>query len=301
MIVALSISAPLLAQDSDASALKARAKVLEKQANDLEKELEKQEKSIAKVRPAAEQAQRDLNNIKELQQRKRDEFEAFQYDKKAAALKTNQKELKKLEKDKKSLEKKQAKLDENARSAETEEAKLKAEAATRQVELSATEKARPTYTRDEERAFAEALKSKEPVDPELLQRAQEWQMHQQRQQSLEQELKTTQKGAKKSSKSAESAKRAATDNQRRLETVTAECDVLKKTTEAQAAELKTMNPKVVKKELSDYDKQIAKLQGEFDKVSRELNTTLQTINERHDELEKTKQEIREIESQLRRL
>src|SRR5690554_4289040 len=168
----LILSLGVFAQEApDASTLKTEIRSLERAVKDEEKDIARLEKDLAKIRPEAEQAKRDAKNISDMLNRKKAEFEAFGYDKKKAELKALKKEAKKTSKNLSKTVKKHKKLDSQIKKAERNAENQSNIASDKGKEIANLEGKLSHYSEEEKLEMQSALKSKEPVDPELLQRA----------------------------------------------------------------------------------------------------------------------------------
>ena len=298
LFIAFSVSAQ---ETPDPSVLKSEIKNLEKVVKEQEKDIAKLEKELAKIRPDAEQAMRDAKNITEMRDRKKAEFEAFEYDKKKAELKALEKESKSTAKDLsktiKSKEKLSSKINEQEREAEI------LRKATNELESKvAGLNAKVSVHSDEEKSrMKSALKGKEPADSLLLAKASSHNNNQEQLKSSQKQLSKEQKALAKTSSNLEDAKaeksklveREAllTDASEKLVLQVSELDKL----------VESMDPKAIQKELSDLQKQASEAAITYDNLNSQLVQQQTIIDEKHDILESKKQEIREKTSILDKL
>ncbi len=300
IILLLSIAQFSLAQgETDSDLLKTQIRELEKVVKTEEKEVEKLEKSLVSVRPAAEQARRDADNIKEMYVQKKSAFEAFHYDQKTATLKSNQKALKNLDKDVKTLAKNQTKLEASLSNATTEHEMLTQQNGSRNAELEMVKTQNNSVSKEEEQAHAALLKSKEAQGTEQHNNAVLYKQNIEKEKALEKDVRSVQKNASKKQNEIAKTKLSADENAKRKMAVEKEFTDLKISVDSLSAKLALMNPKKVNRELADLDKQAKEVQLNHAKLQAELDQTTRTINEKHDLMEKRKQEIREKESILK--
>lgn len=301
LAVALLLNCAAFAQEDDqkeASVLKSEIKSLEKAISDTEKEIVKLEKSVVKIRPEAEQAKRDHVNITEMMESKRREAEAFQYDKKKAELKTQQKALKKTEKSKSKLQKaldnnesKQKDVDAQYELAKTQQTRTQSALDASAIEMGGV-------SREEQQAMNATLKSKEAAPADEVEKARSYQQKSDQQAALNKELGSINKSVQKTE-----SNRAKILNERTK--LLDEKKVVDEQHSAEAAavtaleeELKMYDPKMVQKEIEKLSKDADEARISAEKLQLEVDQVEVQIKEKHDYIEQRKIEVRDKESAL---
>ena len=285
----------------DASTLKSEIKSLEKAVKDEEKAISRLEKDLAKIRPDAEQAQRDAKNISDMRTRKQAEFDAFSYDKKSAELKSLKKESKKASKNLSKTIKSQKKLDSQIKKMDQGAADQGKAVSEQEKQISHLEGKLSHYSAEEKLEMQMALKSKEPVDPELLQKATAFKADQDQLKEAQKAISKEEKAHSKANSKLDKSKSQVSDLGKDEAAFTSQAESLERQVKAKEDELKTMDPKAVKKELANLQKQATQAEATHEKLNSELMQQQKIIDEKHNILEVKKQEIREKQSVLDKL
>ena len=285
----------------DAATLKTEIKSLEKAVKDEEKDIARLEKSLAKIRPDSEQAMRDAKNINDMRDRKKAEYEAYAFDKKKSELKSLKKQQKSASKKLSKTLKSQKKLESEIKKTDQSIGDQGIAVTDQEKQISNLEGKLSHYSPEEKLEMQMALKSKEPVDSLLLQRATAFQADEDQLKAARKALSKEEKSLSKEDSKLDRSKSEVSDLAKDEVTYTSESDNLKRQVKAKEDELKTMNPKAIKKELAKLQKQAAKAEATHEKLNNELTQQQKIIDEKHNVLESKKQQIREKQSVLEKL
>ncbi len=289
------------AQEDDqkeASVLKSEIKALEKAIGDTEKEIVKLEKSVVKTRPEAEQAKRDHVNITEMLENKRREAESFQYDKKKAELKTQQKTLAKVGKTQAKLQKSLDKNDIKQKEADREYELAKTQQTRTQTALDGVAMETGNVSREEQQAMSATLKSKEPAPADEVARARAYEQKVAQGAALQKELKSTDKVISKTEATRSKIQQERSSLLDEKKVVDEEQATLQTAVTALEEELKQFDPKMVQKEIEKLAKEADAARINAEKLQLELDQVEVQIKEKHDYIETKKIEVRDKQSAL---
>ncbi|MFT6175096.1 MAG: chromosome segregation ATPase [Cryomorphaceae bacterium] len=264
-------------EKQDKSVIKSEIKDLDKLIKDQTKEVEKIEKSLASVRPDLEQAKRDVSMLESRKDSIKSAAQAFDYPSKRSEYKGLKKEYNKAEKSRKKAEKTIAKSGEKISSYNSEVAIAKRLKSDAEINLN---KHRVTNSDslglDAQKAHA----------------------------SKDKEIEKTASSHGKTVKKQESAVEKYTSIKEEATTELNENSTKSKSLQTDMTDLTLQmdmnDPKVVDKEINDYEKRLSERQSEMENLQLEFGQKIANIAEKHDFIEAKKKEKEEKESVLRR-
>ncbi|NEN22659.1 hypothetical protein G3O08_03955 [Cryomorpha ignava] len=302
LFFALILTLGVYGQDTpDPAVLKSEIKGLEKVVKEQEKDIAKLEKDLAKIRPDSEQAMRDAKNITDMRDRKKAEFESFEFDKKKAELKALKKESKTTAKDLSKTTKAKEKLKSKINELDRESEVLTKSVSTKEATVSDLNSKVSAYDTDEQKRMRTAQKSKEPQDSLLLANASRFDSHKAQLNDSQKDLSKETKSLTKIDSNLRDAKTDLAQHEDREILLSNASEKLKTDVAEKSAILDSMNSKAVEKELTDLQKKASAAQTTYENLNNTLEQQQKVINEKHDVLEAKKQEIREKQSVLDKL
>lgn len=302
LFIALILTFGVYAQETpDPSVLKSEIKGIEKIVKEQEKDIAKLEKELAKIRPDSEQAMRDAKNITEMRDRKKTEFEAFEFDNKKTELKAIKKESKTTAKDLSKTTKAKTKLNSKMKELDRESEVLTKSTKSNQSEVDDLNAKVSVYSSEDQKQMRLAAKSKEPQDSLFMARARTFNANQTKLKEAEKSFSKESKSLSKVDSNLKDAKNDLAKLEDKESLLNSDNERLKKAVEEQTAMLASMNPKAVEKELNDLQKKASAAQTTYENLNNTLEQQQKVIDEKHDVLESKKQEIREKQSVLDKL